>query len=319
MVLRVAESAGVGLLIAAAAMLILAPLRMYQGESAVMLVGVALPLGAIMGAIPAIAHRPSVMVALVEADRQLKLNDLLSTTWVAAPDDHSAFASAIRSMAESRTSGVCPSDVLLNRFGQRGWGIIGLSGALAVILAMISANPLTHQAVASNSMAANTAIIRPSPETRIGLLMPDVRNGGRTASPDHPGAKDSTLDPAQQTEQGTSRGGARDPNQTLANPDGTGGGAGQSKSNPTAADLAAAGAKSHASHPDGDVAGGGQPGGGSGQSGRSGMSAGPSSGAAPAPPWRSETWPAARRQAESAIDAGAVPPEYHDLLREYYR
>ena len=344
-VLRIVESAGGGALLAAAAMLILVPVRLHQGESAVMLVGAALPLGAVMGLVWALFHRPGRMAAIIEADRQLGLEDLLSTAWVVKDDgmmgcwndgmkeagrlitqnsalkSQHSFAHAILALAEARAAAFSPNAVILNRFGQRAWGVIGLSCALAMILAMISANPLTSRAVADNR-PSNTrpSLAHSSAQTQAGLLRPNSCNGGTPSRPDFPGARDEALDPAQHAEQAASKAGARDPNQTLANPDGTGGGSGRSKSTPNAADLTAQGSNAQDRQGGRDAAGGGgAAASATGRDGSSGMSAGASAKGVPAAPWNSAAWPAARRQAESAVDSGAIPAGYHDIIREYFR
>jgi len=91
----------------------------------------------------------------MQADRQLRLSDLLGTALALRqrenPDE---FEQAVMGLAEARCRGASPSAVVLNRLGARSWGGIGLTGAMVIGLGLMGGGE-----------AARTEARTPTPRT----------------------------------------------------------------------------------------------------------------------------------------------------------
>ncbi len=266
---------------------------------------------AIFGAFPAVCSaiawwrdRPSRLAAVIEADRQLKLDDLLSSAMTAKDD---AFGHAVRAMAERACLSLSPSQVILNRFGVRAWGGIGLAWATVIILVLLAGNGADSRA-GDRSLATSSGVSAKSGEMTASSAehlagaeqgADDPRNTGSTD------VEPSTTGQASKT--GSKVGDAST---------GSGGGhaeTGSSRVAPTESHAATGGATS----PNGETAGGtgaGRPGTGSTTSGGLGGSRADRSAA----PWRSDHWPADRATALQSVRDGRVPDAYRDLVRDYF-
>ena len=116
---RLLEHAGMGLIAGCALALMLGSILFYRGESVIALTGIALSLGAVIGLAIGAIRRPSLHDAAVEADRQLKLADLLGTALAVrrgrtsrtdSVDDE--WSLTLLALAEARCAQVSPSATL---------------------------------------------------------------------------------------------------------------------------------------------------------------------------------------------------------------
>src|SRR5438477_444062 len=137
-VLRALERVGICVLGGCVILLILMPILIWRGQATLELVGAALGAGALAGFAWGIASRPTQLAAAVEADRQLKWADLLSTAQSVRQGGHDdEFSRSILAIVEARSRQASPSAVVLNRIGARGWGGIGLALALVAGLSLM--------------------------------------------------------------------------------------------------------------------------------------------------------------------------------------
>ena len=321
--LRALECAGVGLACTAVlSVLVLLPVLVMSNKPAMPVVAFLLPLGALMGVAWLLLRRPREIDAAGEADRQLDLADLLATAWVIARDRDSLrdpFARAVLLSAEARAASLSPASVVLNRLGARTWAGVGLSSALALTLALLSANPIASQAEAPAQLARNRrSAMMLEPERR------SLDNANVDRSPpiaaDHPNQEEDGFNPARRTTRSTGAAGDSPDHTETADPTGSGGGAGTSRSD-EGSSLANAASSSSVPNRTGSRPGGG--GGatsatGGADAGASGTSAALTTSHRPVPTWSTAAWPAARSAAAAAVRSGAVPAEYHDLIRAYF-
>jgi len=172
-ILRGLERIGVCLLIGAVACLIWMGVMLWLGQEIGWAAALILAVAAIAGAIWGLIHRPTRFRAAMEADRQLKLNDLLSSALgmrqpavpqtktpepesgissclrfqeSAASTDPKAtaehnFASVVLTLADQACARSTVSGLRLHRLGARSWGGIGLAMALVGAMAFLGADP----------------------------------------------------------------------------------------------------------------------------------------------------------------------------------
>jgi hypothetical protein len=341
-VLRALERTGLGILAGCAVGVVLTPILLWRGEPAWILAAACLGGGALAGILWGVQSRPSLLEAAAEADRQLRLDDLLGTSLVLraahaarrAPDP---WAGNILALAEDRCRRTSPSAVLFHRLGARAWGGISLSAALVLTLAALSTSPTDTRA----ALAARDAVGRDSPDDTADpderpLVDPRETAPRRRPQPteeegaDRPGSETENVaarpgDEGDPAEGGDAADPSSDPTAAATDGDGTEG-AGRTES-PDAADARPdlSGTSADAA-PDGD----GRPSAGTGRPGEdvaAGDAGFPSSAtsagngeppAEPAPPWRSETWAADVERARQAVEAGRIPDAYRDLVRAYF-
>ena len=339
-VVRAAERTGLGVLAGCAAAGVLLPLLYWGGQGAVVPSLFLLGLGTIAGIAWGIASRPSVLVAAMEADRQLALADLLGTAAAcdARPDaGDDPWRSTVLAVADDRCRQLAPSQVLLNRFGARAWGGIGLAAALVLTLAGLSGNPADLRATparGTNGATAPLALRTADPQRARTAPAADLRPMSR-ARPDGPSDGGSSERPmtSDRPSPADTTAGKSNPSApgrpSAAGDEGVGGGAGRARqSQPPRVSVTASDSSAPVSRAPDSTAG--QQVGGSGRasaaqpSSRDPADAGGSSAGASAaptdrvPPWHSQSWPADRRAAAEALDAGRVPDACRDLVRDYF-
>lgn len=321
--LRLLESAAIGLACAAVLAVLVLPVLLMSEKPALPVVTALLPLGAMIGILWRMLRRPGVIDAASEADRQLRLADLLTTAWMIArnertPDD--PFERAVLLSADARAAGLSPSSIVLNRLGARAWAGVGLTSALAITLTLLSANPIVSQADAMRQVALNdiTSPLKESSD-RSSSSMTGSRSAPIVA--DHPSQEENGFNPARRTTQVAGAGSDSTSDQAqAADPSGSGGGAGTSRSQP---DKPLANTSSASADPKGT---GSTPGGGGGalsasgvsNDGSSSLSAGAARADRAVPPWMAPGWSASRSEAANAVRSGSVPAQYHDLIRSYF-
>jgi hypothetical protein len=329
-VLRGLERVGLCVLVGCAAALVLMPILIWRGQATGELLAAIMGAAAIAGIGWGLAARPTKLAAAMEADRQLGWSDLLGTAWMLRQSGAtgSEMERTVLAMAEARSAGTAASVVVLHRLGMRGWGGIGLAGALVAGVSLFGGDP--------NRAAAARAATGPPSWQEIEAMQERGNAARTTASADYrrarPGLGGDDDDPSSSTSTTPDAASAAAAANDAASKNGAGGaqegsgagagqsasrGAGRSKpSTPIAGGDAANGATSGATS-----AGGGGTASEStaNRGGRSGASAGANAVARkPAPVWRAQGWPADQAAAQAAIQGGRVPDAYREMVREYF-
>ena len=321
-VVRLVEHVGVGLVIGAGVSVVLLPVFMWRDKPAMPVLVALLAVGAVTGAAWLLIRRPRLIETAGEADRQLGLSDLLATAWMVVRRESSAddpFERAVVTVADARAAGLSASSVVLNRFGARAWTGIGLTTALAVTLALLTANPITLRADAERRGVQRVVGTSPRDSGRASM---SAVPGSRSApiGVDQPNREEDGFNPARRTTSVAGDAGESNDSAEAADPSGSGGGAGTSPSNASERLRPPGSAVAH-DKGQGSVAGGG----GGRRSVDGGASGGTSSlstvetGAGRAvPPWGTAGWDRRKIEAGNAVRAGAVPQRYHDVIRSYF-
>jgi hypothetical protein len=325
---RGVEGAGIGGLIGAAVAAATVALLALRGATGNVMSAcvVLMSLGALAGMLASLYRLPSLLDTAIDVDRQLGTPDLLSSA-LAMLDrsafSDAAFADTILACAELRVRDVTLARLVAQRLGPRAWGGIGLAVAGVFTVAMMVASPNLSSAAASGKAAAQT-----SREARRDSNLTLPSSGKSSAQPD-----------ARQSEQPTPASGAQD---ELSE-----------DSRIASLDRAASDASAH-SHGSADATGSGRSGddtrgerrdpamasspasppapgaprassaGGNGVATTDAMPGTPSRGVVrsnsvlPPPPWRSSSWDNDRARALEAIQRGAVPDRYRQIVRDYF-
>lgn len=310
---RVGTSIAIGIGGASCAGLALMPILWWRGEPAMGMVIGLLGLGAIFGMIWGISRRPTRLEAAVEADRQLGLHDLLGTIELLGSTDQSEFGLALAAFAELRCRSLRPSDVIVNRIGLRKWAGVAILGGLLVTFGLFSARTETSASAAASALSNS---VEQSEEVGI--------TGGSQAPaerPPGPGGTDESNRRFQQDRPDDSDGDAASRGNELAHTSGmnasVGSGSALTQTNSRARRQEFPDGKGDHSHTGVAAAGQGQPAldaiAPGDTNSRIAVGAAPKSHAAP---WTSAVWAA---DAQKAINAGEVPDEDSDLVRDYFK
>jgi hypothetical protein len=323
-VVRWVEHVGVGVVIGAAVSVLLLPVLVMRGRPALPVLAALLLIGAVAGGAWLLFRHPRLIDTAGEADRQLGLADLLATGWLVAREGGSLddpFERAVLAVADARAASLSPSSVVLNRLGARAWSGIGLTTALAITLAMLSANPINLRAdaqrrVAQRALTPSAKELRPSSGSAVA--------GSRSIPivPDFPDLEQNGFNLARRTM--SAGGDVADSNDhaEAADPSGSGSGSGTSRSDPGVRPPNAVSTGAHDQR-NGFVAGRGGGGGRSSDAGEAGrgtstISTGETVGGRAVAAWSMTTWSTRRAKATHAVRAGAVPQRYHDVIRSYF-
>jgi hypothetical protein len=324
--LRFLERVGLAVLAGCGLALLFLPVLLWRGEGerALQWVAGCWGLGVICGVLWGIARRPGRLWAAVEADRQLKLADLLGTALylLRSRDSLDEMGRTVLATAEARCAALSPSAVILNKIGARGWGGIGLAVAMVLTVALVGAGDRAARAGSASSAAAAVRSWRdvdgsgaPENGTRLGGG-PDLRR----VRPGEGGDDEQGLGPALPPRaKGVVVDATKGASGETAGTDaGTGGGSarGGSDNQPgNRIDVAAGGIQTGG----GGVTSSG--GAGAAKGGTSGVDGGSTAGAgrrAATPVWKLDQWAADRAAALRAVDGGRVPDGYRELVREYF-
>jgi hypothetical protein len=323
-VLRALERLGLCILGGCSVALVLMPILIWRGQGTGELLAAVLGVSGVAGAGWGLASRPTKLAAAMEADRQLGWSDLLGTALLLRRSE-TEMERTVLAMAEARCAGTAASAVVLNRLGVRGWGGIGLAGALVVGVSLFGGDPNRAAATGPRSWQEIEAM-----QERGNAARKSASADYRRARPGLGGDDDDPLNSTSRTPD-TASGVAAAANDAASNngaggaQEGTGAGAGQSSSRaggnkPDAHAAAGGDANANGANAGATSAGGG---GMASQStanggGRSGSSAGANAARKAAPVWRGQGWPADQVAAQAAIQGGRVPDAYREMVREYF-
>lgn len=136
-----AERAGMGIAAGGAFAVLLVVIALIFGRPAIGAVGASLVGGAVAGLVWGWITRPGVLRTVMEADRQLRLADLLSTAWAVRGSAGEPWRATVTHLADAACRAARPSEVLLRRWGARAWGAISLSTALLLVIAVLVERP----------------------------------------------------------------------------------------------------------------------------------------------------------------------------------
>jgi hypothetical protein len=156
---RVLECAGAGVAIASVIALPLAIALLWRGRPAFDLAVTAVATGAVTGTLLGIVRRPSELLAAIEADRQLNLNDLLSTALALRGRSISdPFMRAMLSRAADHCAAISPSAVIARRWRAHRWGGVGALAGILLAMGALSLTPTIAASDASRSSASSARV-----------------------------------------------------------------------------------------------------------------------------------------------------------------
>jgi hypothetical protein len=208
--------------------------------------------------------------------------------------------------------------LILQRFGLRAWGGIGLCAATVLTLGLLSTNPLVLQAgnISStsnsddshSSQSQNPSHVSRSPDSAIdpqALSDPESAERSRMDSENARAARDRTnasdsdhASLAGSNQAGSGAGRTNDASDTPRDLAGSGKASGQ-----TIGERATGGGENAAKAAHGDAPSG---------------IAGDSSTHALPPPWTTQDWSRAKQHAADQLHSGDIPDAYRDLVRDYF-
>jgi len=326
-VVRAAERSGACVGVASVFASVLAGVAMLQRRDAMPLVLATLAIGAIVGVLWGLSRRPTRSEAIAEADRQLKLSDLLATAYAQRGSDD-PWQCAVVAIADQRCRSLSPAAVVVHRYGGRTWGGIGLSAAMGLTLALLSGVPQdsrartvdAKRATSGNAILAETT---QAPTMTTAALPASAGNEGISAASDARIGASSDASSAKE-----SNGASSDNTLTRAGNSSSADGerAGQNSASGDAVPHGASDGREAAA--DASLTSGGGVAADAAPAGGSVDAAGASGGIAvsrgrienkKSPPWSSSSWGADRAAAGEAVRAGRVPDAYRDVVSEYFR
>lgn len=332
--LRGMERTATGFLAGCAAALLVTPLLIWRDQSPVPPALAAILLGTLIGLLWGIVRRPTLLAAAAEADRQLRLADLLLTS-LAARTSSDPWALAVIAMADARCRDLRPRQVVLNRFGTRAWSGVGLCGAMMSVL-LLAGSPGEARA-AGGGLNSGKAKLPQRDARRERPLLPAAPLATRRSIP---AGRDNDAErpapgaaPVPENGDSTTAGKAASPDGNVAPSAPAGGEAGGA--NAGAGETRIARPIPPPDQP-GAVAGedapqprpaGGTPSGGAGNAtrpsengapGATGSTASVAGDGVTVPPWQGDGRAADARRAKDAVDSGQVPPAYRDIVRDYF-
>lgn len=323
--LFVFERAGLGLLFGSGAALPLLLILLWRGLPALSLALASLVLGAAVGLLWGLLNRPGELAAALEADRQLRWADLLSSALtVAKRSPADPWAAAVLELADLQTRSVSPSAVILNRLGARAWGGIGLATALVIVLGLVQAYSSSSRAGESMSSPPDPLVVLESAQNRAESTAPSLHRHTPTQQ-DPEDANATRMEGAEppvnaQQDSQPERPDQRRPNSAA---DASSRGTGQSHSNASQQNGPHTGqSATHSKSFSQGVAAGGAGEGGAARAG-SADAAGQSAGASAKPshavaPWQTSGWQSDSQHALDALQSGRVPDTYRDVIRGYF-
>ncbi len=154
---RVAECTGAGVAIGATLAGVVSIVALFSGiRIDAYAIGICMVAwGGLLGLIRGVTTRPTPQRVAMEADRQLKLSDLLSTA-LACRETNEPWGNVVIAQADRKAKEIGANDIILQRLGVRAWGGIGVTTAIAIVLVVMAAEP--DRVTAGKPVATNSAI-----------------------------------------------------------------------------------------------------------------------------------------------------------------
>jgi hypothetical protein len=310
------EQVGHGILVGSLLALALMPVAIWQRIPTIPILIFGGGVGFIFGVILAVYRRPSRIAAAVEADRQLRLDDLLTSAIFPSERQDAGFRVMVKNIADARCSTLSPSDVLLRRLGIRSWSGIALVMCVAVTLAVIPLRPSPSQAVDANLSVLSANPADGSTSTRADRGLVAIFN-----DPTSDNASSQTMSTEKSPAETNDKSGSDTSSSRLKAGGNTAGSGGGSASSPSSLSHDLSAAQTAGKKPDrtGVAAGGGAV---SDHQTEKGDSSGAVA-AASAKPARAVSGSRGGSPASSAnIGAAAsdrIPPEDRDLVRDFFK
>jgi len=188
--IRLLESVGISCAVASGLGAVLVCAIGWRGESGAAAAAAMLGLGIFSGLVWGMMRIPTLPVAAAEADRQLGLSELLGTI-LRCDSTGDSWAQAVAAMAEDRCKNLRPAELIIARLGLRSWGGVGLSAALLMTLALLTARPADLRAESQIPEISSSAIaIADLPIPIVPTQLPPVI----PSRPAVPGAADAGFD-----------------------------------------------------------------------------------------------------------------------------
>ena len=307
---------------------VFAAVAIVQGRDAMPLVLATLALGAMVGIIWGFSTRPTRFDAICEADRQLKLSDLLATAYAQRGGDD-AWQRMIVALADDRCRSLSPAAVVVHRYGGRAWGGIGFSAALGLTLALLSGVPRDSRArTVDGRIAATANKVEQPTQSRDEITAAPSASADGVPTPDPTSSESRASALADPDDSRASSSGATSDNPiTRAGDNGSGGQrAGQTSASGDAVPRGTSDGREASTSATASPASGGAA--TASAAARADDAASASAGNtvsrgshanAKSPPWSSSSWSADRAAAGDAVRAGRVPDAYRDVVGEYFR
>jgi hypothetical protein len=149
---RLAESAGIGLIVASGLAIVLLAIFIAMGRDGWALSLILLPAGALAGLVGGFWRLPTLTATAIRADRQLRLHDLLSTA-IVMRDASDPWAALVIKRADESARSLRAGDVILRRLSPRAWGGIGICAAVVGVMSLFNALPDSARATDQNEPA----------------------------------------------------------------------------------------------------------------------------------------------------------------------
>lgn len=326
-VIRACEYAGIGAAAGCAAALPLMATAIWGGTPALHIALCVPILGALVGVVRLMLHRPSTRESAIEADRQLGWNDLLTTAWELgrrkpawADQEDERFLQSMLALTEQKCSSTSPSTIITHRLSRRAWSGIGLALAMVLSIGLLVSHPASSSAEqdAAQLSSRHSLSRRPIAGNTPTYSTAVAEAARHTASPlaDQSGDRSEALGPMR-TKAAAASADAR--THSSANPTGSGGGSGRSDAPDQSARIEGYGASARGDQSGESAAGGMSTDSEGGPDQRAGSTAASALPREAAEPWRSATWPVEGNDAQHPVRDNPIPPQYQDLIREYFR
>jgi hypothetical protein len=325
-VVRLAESTGVALAVAAVLALVLLPILYWRGESGMSLVFGAFAVGALAGAGWAGMRWPKIEHVAAWTDRQLGLEDLLGTVvGISASQSNTEqgwtepWTRTVIALAEDRCQRLTPGHLVVRRLDARVWGGIGLAVALALTVGMLTSQVSQTRAQSAEEANGSAALSADqSNEHSAGNASQVDRSAGKSNQDEISNRNGNDL--REQTSDNDTGAKGKGAGHSATGGNGTGSGASVTAVDQKSNDrLSGNGTRSDASTGVGagwnGIANGNGGGAGDGGTGMEQMVQAKRGVA----PWKSGEWEQDRSAANAAIDSGKVPDDAADLVRDYFR
>jgi hypothetical protein len=223
-IVSVVEQFGFGFLVASSLASLLMAIAIWQSLPTVPILIFCALLSVLLGAVLTGIRWPTRRTAALEADRQLRLDDLLSSALLSA-NPHDDFATAMLTMADARCAMHAPSEVIFRRFGVTSWGAIGLAMSVTATLAVIPFGAAKSQATDANASVLSAtsndlpSAIQSNDLTRVNSSNNDPMSDGASKITTQGDLQADARSTDARTNQAS----------TVANPSGTGGGTATTK------------------------------------------------------------------------------------------